>query len=52
LKDAGVTLTERCFPDSAHGFVIYGNGRRDEAHEFMIEMIKQIVQWSGEDVNG
>jgi len=47
LKAAGVTVTERCFPDSAHGFVIYGNGRRDEAHEFMIRMIKQIVQRNG-----
>lgn len=44
LKDLGTTVWDRCFEDSSHGFVIYGNGQRDKAHDLILRTIKEVIQ--------
>ena len=44
LKDLGTPVWERCFENSGHGFVIYGNGQRDQAQDLIIKTIKEVAE--------
>ena len=43
MTDAGVRVITERFADSGHGFVIYGNGRRDEAHDLILKTISTTI---------
>lgn len=42
LRELGVSVREKCFPDSGHGFVVYGNGQRDQAHQLILQNIQEV----------